>query len=217
MRNVALFVVLAVLTIAALVAWNLSTKKTATQQVANAQPTPVTSGTPSPTPETGGALRRIFNGGLFGGGNTTPTPTVTSSFSPTITPLPTVTLGPTPIGGYTKGGVPVSSPTPTPKLTTTPVPTGTLVVTPTPQPSNVVSFTNNGFSPETINVKQGTVVRFVNNASQKMWVVADNSTFNMGMGVDKDGVYEYRFSSTGEWWYHNNLNSNQKGRVVVSQ
>lgn len=222
MRNIALFVVLAVLTVAALVAWNVTIRKTSPQPVANVQPTPSESVTT--TPETGGALRRIFNGGLFSGGNTTPTPVPTTGFSPTSTPIPTVTVGPTPVGGYTKGGLPVS----TPATTTMPTPTvsmrsltqPTVAQTPTPtaapQAANVVSFADNGFTPNTLTVSNGTVVRFVNNSNQQMWIIADNSTFDMGQSVSRNGSYEYRFTSTGEWWYHNKLNQNQKGKIVVN-
>ncbi len=229
MRNIALFVVLAVLTVAALVAWNVTARKTSSQQVAVVQPTPAISVTPSPTPETGGALRRIFNGGLFGNNTSTPTPTTVPSkgLPVSITPMPSVTVGPTPVGGYTKGGLPVNTGTPTPaptravasNPTSTPNPTSsaapTVMPTPTPQPANVVIFTDNGFSPSSITASQGTMIRFVNNSSQNMWVIADNSTFDMGQPVAKNGVFEYKFTTKGEWLFHNKLNENQKGKIVI--
>lgn len=230
MKNIALFIVLAILTVAALVAWNVTSRRTQPQPVANIQPTPSISGTPTPSPETGGTLRRILSGGLFTGGNVTPTsivtPVPTSSatlgrISATITPMPTVTVGPTPVGGLTKGGEFVSTPTPTRQLSTnptiTPGPSHTPTPTTTQQASNVVRLTDSGFNPNSLSVKQGTVVRILNDSTQSMWIVADNSTFDMGQAVVRGGMFEYRFTSTGEWVYTNKSNSNQKGKITVTQ
>lgn len=232
MKNIVLFVVLAVLTVTALVAWNVVGKSTSKTAQGSVIPTPTLQAgiVPSPTPESGSALRQFINtaGGLLGGKvsvSTTPSP------SPLVTPgfgtvlYPTVTLGPTPIGGYTKGGIPVNTPTPIVFYTPTPTikPTTTQTPTPTPVPGTstrgVVTLTDSGFSPKSITIKREGSVVFINNASTTMWVTSNSNQlpgFDTGSYIGKGGSYEYRFSNSGTFEYHNNNNSSQTGTVVVT-
>jgi len=227
MKNVALFVVLAVLTVAALFAWNITSRRNGSQKTAYVQPSPAPGRegvTTSPTPETGGALRRIFEGGLFGTNPTsTPNPSpmegsALGNSNPSTIPAPSVSAGPTPPpDGQTKGGYAAITTTPTPGRVlgaANPTETPTVVL---PQASNVVMFTDSGFSPNSITVNVGTMVRFVNDANQNLWIVAENSTFDMGQSVGRNGVYEYRFTSAGEWGYYNKHNTTQKGKIIVQQ
>jgi len=232
MKNVVLFVVLAVLTVTALVAWNVVGKSTSKTVQGNTVPTPTVQagGSASPTPESGSALRQFINtaGNLLGGKATvsttpTPSPMVTPGFGTVV--YPSVTLGPTPMGGYTKGGTAVNTPTPIVFYTPTPTVkiTGTQTPTPTPNPGTstrgVVTLTDTGFSPKTVTIKRDGSVVFINNASITMWVTSKNNQlpgFDTGSYIGKGGSYEYRFSNIGSFEYVNNNNNSLTGTVVVT-
>lgn len=198
MKNIALFVILAVLTVAALVAWNVVGRQSpSTSQV----PTP-TEGTP--TPEAGSALRRFF-----GGLNNQVTPAPSVSISPTGVPTGTIIPTSTP-SALTKGGLPATQPTHTPS-----------VLSSTTE-KTFVTYTDTGFSPNTITVKSGTTVMFINDASTSMWVASDDhpshqklAEFDMEKGVRRTGSFEYRFANAGIWTYHNDTNVSHKGTIIV--
>lgn len=98
--------------------------------------------------------------------------------------------------------------------------------TPTAQPAVTkvtVTYTDDGFSPSIVIVKRGQAVQFVNESSKNMWVASDpyptNSnypTFNQSKSVGKGGTYTFTFTKTGTWTYHNDLNPNRRGSVIVN-
>lgn len=88
----------------------------------------------------------------------------------------------------------------------------------------VVTYTDTGFGPASIIVKQGTMVAFVNESGKGMWVASDVhpthqllSGFDQKASVGKDGVYEYAFVKVGTWRYHNHINPADAGAVVVTE
>lgn len=101
---------------------------------------------------------------------------------------------------------------------------------------NVVTYTNDGFSPQTIEIEQGETVTWESEGPD-MWVASDvhpthtnyagtsrsehcgdDSTedvrFDSCEGVDE---YSFTFTKTGEWGYHNHLLYSHSGTVVVEE
>lgn len=119
--------------------------------------------------------------------------------SPLVTPTPTVSLsnlGAASEGG-SKGGV---------------------------AERTVVTYTDAGFSPKTVTVKLGTTVAFMNDSASGLWVASnphpqhtDLSGFDAGRSVSKGGSYEYTFTKTGSWNYHNHAKSTDTATVVVTE
>ena len=88
----------------------------------------------------------------------------------------------------------------------------------------VVTFSDTGFSPNSVMVKKGTTVTFVNESSGQMWVASDpHPTHTLLPGFDeltsvgRAGTYEYTFAKVGTWTYHNHMNPSVKGTVVATQ
>lgn len=87
-----------------------------------------------------------------------------------------------------------------------------------------VSYGPSGFSPNTVTVKKGTTVRFVNEGDADMWVAsAVHPTHQVLPGFDqlksvgKGGVYDYTFTKVGTWKYHNHVAPQDAGSVVVTE
>lgn len=124
------------------------------------------------------------------------------------------------IGWYVLKGTP-SSPAPTPTQVTTVAPTPGETTT----ASRVsVTYKDNGFAPNTITIKVGTIVHFVNNSGVGMWVASDvHPTHQLLPGFDElasvtnGGSYDYTFVKIGTWTYHNHMNPTDKGIVVVTE
>ena len=88
----------------------------------------------------------------------------------------------------------------------------------------MVTCTDTGFAPLTVTVKVGSVVTFVNESSRGLWVASDVHPthqllpgFDQKASVAKEGTYEYTFIKVGTWRYHNHMNPNDSGTVVVTQ
>lgn len=87
-----------------------------------------------------------------------------------------------------------------------------------------VSYTDSGFTPNTITVKKGTTVTFTNQSTKGMWVAsAVHPTHQLLPGFDqlksvaKGGTYEYAFDKVGTWKYHMHRNPSDTGSVVVTE
>lgn len=88
--------------------------------------------------------------------------------------------------------------------------------------TNTITYTDNGFSPQTITVKVGTPVTFVNQSSTGMWVASnphpvhtDLPGFDEKQSVDSGGSYTYTFEKVGSWGFHNHRNPSDGGTVIV--
>lgn len=97
-----------------------------------------------------------------------------------------------------------------------------------------VTYTTDGFSPTTVEVSQGDTVRFVNEGTGEMWVAsAVHPTHTEYSGTSREehcengsesafdqcGTSEsftFTFDQSGEWGYHNHVNSSHTGMVIVN-
>lgn len=109
------------------------------------------------------------------------------------------------------------TPTPSPQATS-----GAELLVPTAKAS--VQYTQGGFSPRTITVSAGTAVVFTNASTAGMWVAsAVHPTHQLLPGFDQKaavqtgGTYEYIFADVGSWQYHNHVNPQDTGTVIVTE
>ena len=103
----------------------------------------------------------------------------------------------------------VATPTTTPvkKATSTiPVPKTTSVIM-LKDGSYLVSYTDRGFVPATLEIKTGKSVHFVNNSNKAMSLTTTEpdsqiyGEFNQGKTVGKGGTYDFTFLQPGLWNY----------------
>jgi plastocyanin len=191
MKNVIFFVVLAVLTVAALVGWRALKSQPSSNQVAEV------TNIPTPTAIAGTALGRESGANVFDAA--VPSPTISGETD------------------VTKGG---SSESNSVTPTVTAINTNSFVQ---PSSGSSVSYTNNGFNPKTLTVKSGTMIKFVNQSGNQMWIMSVETSggkkldgMDMGVSVGKDGSYEYQFNSPGSWGYTNKNNQSQTGVITVN-
>lgn len=85
-----------------------------------------------------------------------------------------------------------------------------------------VSYTNSGFSPETIRVEEGATVTWTNKSDGPMYVASSvHPTHNELPGFEQQGgvgsgeEYQFQFDQAGEWDYHNHLEPSHKATVIV--
>ena len=86
-----------------------------------------------------------------------------------------------------------------------------------------VTYSDSGFSPATVSVKVGDTVRFVNTTTREMEVASnphpihtDYTAFDQGKtSFDKQNIFEFTFTKTGHWKYHNHEAPRNQGVVIV--
>ena len=135
----------------------------------------------------------------------------------------------------------VEAPTLTPTSTISPQVTPTPTVEETPVSSPVISnttvlYSNSGYSPATITVKKGDTVFFDNKSSKIMWTASavhpthkvypgtditfcgtpqSTGAFDACKGYGPGESWEFNFNKQGTWKYHNHLQANHTGTIVV--
>lgn len=111
--------------------------------------------------------------------------------------------------------------TPVKKTTTTPTAPKMTSVTILKDGSYLVSYTDRGFIPATLEIKTGKSVHFVNNSNKAMSLTTTEPNsqiygeFNQGKTVGKGGVYDFTFLNAGSWSYMNRNNQGDRGVVMV--
>lgn len=86
----------------------------------------------------------------------------------------------------------------------------------------VITYTDAGFMPQTITIKSGDIVTFVNQSSRKMWTASDPHPahtnypdFDEKVSVGKGESWSFVFDKVGSWGYHNHNNPSDTGTIVV--
>ena len=87
---------------------------------------------------------------------------------------------------------------------------------------NVVEITDDGFEPSSLTVSSGDSVTFENKSSDDSWPASDvHPTHQNYPGFDAKNAllsgesYSFTFEKTGSWGYHNHLEPDQQGTIVV--
>ena len=99
-----------------------------------------------------------------------------------------------------------------------------------------VEITSNGFSPETITIKQGERITWLNKKTGAGWPASavhpshksypnsdiakcgtdeENEIFDACRGLAQGESYSFTFNEVGSWSYHDHLNPSSRGTVVV--
>jgi len=81
--------------------------------------------------------------------------------------------------------------------------------------ANEVFIQGMAFSPTTLNVTAGTVVKWTNKDALVHTVTSDSTLFDSG-NIAVNGVYSYTFNSAGTFTYHCKIHPTMKGTVVVT-
>lgn len=102
--------------------------------------------------------------------------------------------------------------------------------------THVVTYTDSGFNPQTINIEFGEELTFINESSQDMWpatamhpthrvypgsdiakcnTVEARTIFDACKGIAPGGSWEFTFNQVGSWKYHDHLNISHFGTIVV--
>ncbi len=113
----------------------------------------------------------------------------------------------------------------TQNLVTSPMAAGSTAVTPTPEATSnsevTVQVTASGFDPQTVTVKAGTKVTWMNNSGQTVSINSnphpihtDYPPLNLGR-VDDGGSVSLVFDKPGSYGYHNHLQPSQTGEIIV--
>jgi plastocyanin len=88
-------------------------------------------------------------------------------------------------------------------------------------PVETITLTSSGFQPQTLTIKLGTRVIWINNSGTVGTVNSDNYPTNLlypflNFGQFNSGSsFSTIFSKTGTYTYYNFLNQSQKGKIIV--
>lgn len=88
----------------------------------------------------------------------------------------------------------------------------------------IITITEDGYSPENIEVEQGTTVVFENESGPDRWPASnDHPThlkypeFDPKQAISAGDSWEFRFDQIGEWGYHDHLRPEIVGTIFVTE
>ncbi len=96
----------------------------------------------------------------------------------------------------------------------------------------LISYTDRGFEPQSLEIKGGETVRFINNSKEKLWVSSASdvgalypgtgsecgqSSFDSCKEIKSGEFWEFEFAIAGTWSFRNAANPERQGIVVVSE
>lgn len=94
---------------------------------------------------------------------------------------------------------------------------------PTPSERVAITFTDNGFEPNKLTVKRGTIVTITNNSSRDVQFSSndhpshlDNSEMNLKVLSPGEST-SYTPQTAGTWGFHDHLNDTKTGTITVTE
>lgn len=88
--------------------------------------------------------------------------------------------------------------------------------------AKTITYTDNGFSPATLAIKEGETVTFKNDSGKDFWPASgphpthtNYPEFDAKQAVASGGTWSFTFSRKGAWKYHNHLNPTFTGTITV--
>lgn len=99
-----------------------------------------------------------------------------------------------------------------------------------PAATNIITLSDDGFSPSQILVKKGDTVTFKNESSSPMWPASSvhpthrdypttggclGSTFDACKGIAPGESWSFTFDASGTWKYHDHLSPQWRGAITV--
>jgi len=82
-------------------------------------------------------------------------------------------------------------------------------------PSSAVSIDNFTFGPQTLKVKAGTTVTWINKDDIPHGIAATNNAFKKSQALDTDDSYSFTFTTPGTYQYFCYLHPHMVGSIVV--
>lgn len=97
---------------------------------------------------------------------------------------------------------------------------------------NVIEITSSGFAPSTLTISKGDAVTFTNRDTEEHWPASAihpthqiypesggciGSKFDACHGLAPGESWSFIFNEVGSWGYHDHLDVNLKGKIVVSE
>jgi len=85
----------------------------------------------------------------------------------------------------------------------------------------LIYYFADGFSPNTLQIRKGESVKFINKSDSAMRVYASDQDssiyreFNQSQSVGENGIYEYTFNEVGIWPYYNYNEQSNLGNILV--
>lgn len=104
---------------------------------------------------------------------------------------------------------------------------------PTTPAENIIEITSSGFNPNSLTIKTGEKVTFVNKDSRQHWPATNvhpthtlypgssiskcpsDTIFDACKGLSKDESWSFTFNNAGSWDYHDHLNPGLGGTIIV--
>lgn len=101
---------------------------------------------------------------------------------------------------------------------------------------NIITYSDSGYAPASLKVKEGEAVIFKNESSKSMWTASGahpthrlydgtslsehcpsgaNSAFDACKAILPADSWSFTFTKKGTWKYHNHLNPTNTGSIVV--
>ncbi len=90
-----------------------------------------------------------------------------------------------------------------------------------PETQNKVTLSSDGFTPQTLTIKVGDSVTWINNSGGAATVNSDPHPIHtnyppLNLGRFNDGeMLTLKFDKPGTYGYHNHVNPNQTGKIIV--
>lgn len=101
--------------------------------------------------------------------------------------------------------------------------TKNLIKQSSPLPREItITLDKNGFKPNTVNIKVGTAIRWVNKSGDQQTVNSDDYPTNqlhkeLNFGIFNSGSsVVYIFKTPGTYGYHNQLHPEQSGKIIAT-
>jgi len=85
-----------------------------------------------------------------------------------------------------------------------------------------ISFSGTAFSPANLTIKNGDIVVFKNNSNKNFWPASaphpqhtDYPEFDAKKEIAPGGLYQFKFTKTGAWGFHDHRTPTAFGRITV--
>ena len=82
-------------------------------------------------------------------------------------------------------------------------------------PPNTVIIQNFAFSPNSLTVKAGTNVTWINQDSTTHTVTSDDGAFQSSGNLNKGDNYTFTFTKAGTYPYHCSMHPSMTGKIIV--
>ncbi|HAG27674.1 TPA: hypothetical protein DCG61_02750 [Patescibacteria group bacterium] len=85
-----------------------------------------------------------------------------------------------------------------------------------------INFSGSAFSPSNLTIKNGDIVVFKNNSNKDFWPASaphpqhtDYPEFDSKQGLAPGETFQFKFTKTGSWGFHDHITLSAFGRIIV--